>query len=76
MKRILFGGVALAAALAASGALAENGWYGAIDLGYHQPLDVKDQYDDKDGEGQTPVGDQSGLRKGSWMRQVTLMTMI
>ena len=36
----------------------------------------EDQYDDKDGEGQTPVGDQSGLRKGSWMRQVTLMTMI
>src|SRR5580700_4074813 len=40
MKLKLLGGVALAAAFAASGALAENGWYGAVDAGLHQPRDI------------------------------------
>src|ERR1700723_3598849 len=40
MKLKLLGGVALAAACAASGSWAEDGWYGAIDAGVHQPRNV------------------------------------
>ena len=37
MKFKLLAGVAMAAACAASGAAAQEGWYGAVDLGYHFP---------------------------------------
>ncbi|MBU1514262.1 MAG: TonB-dependent receptor, partial [Alphaproteobacteria bacterium] len=37
MKLKLLAGVAMAAAFAASGASAQEGWYGAVDLGYHWP---------------------------------------
>ena len=37
MKFKLLAGAALAAVFAASGAAAQVGWYGAIDLGYHWP---------------------------------------
>ena len=34
MKLKLLAGAAMAAAFAASGAAAQEGWYGAVDLGY------------------------------------------
>ena len=37
MKLKLLAGAAMAAAFAASGAAAQEGWYGAVDLGYHWP---------------------------------------
>jgi opacity protein-like surface antigen len=37
MKFKLLAGAALAAVFAASGASAQVGWYGAVDLGYHWP---------------------------------------
>ena len=37
MKMKLLAGVAMAAAFAASAASAQEGWYGAVDLGYHWP---------------------------------------
>jgi len=37
MKFKLMAGAAMAAAFAASGAAAQPGWYGALDLGYHWP---------------------------------------
>src|SRR5213592_425487 len=37
MKFKLLAGVAMAAACAASAAAAQEGWYGAVDLGYHFP---------------------------------------
>src|ERR1700678_2195103 len=40
MKLKLLGGVALAAACAASGSSAEDGWYGAVDAGVHQPFNI------------------------------------
>src|SRR5260370_24966533 len=40
MKLKLLGGVALAAACAASGSWAENGWYGAVDAGAHQAFNI------------------------------------
>ena len=41
MKLKLLAGAAMAAAFAASGASAQEGWYGAIDLGYHTPREYK-----------------------------------
>ena len=41
MKFKLLAGAALAAVFAASGASAQVGWYGAIDLGYHMPISDK-----------------------------------
>ena len=40
MRLKLLGGVALAAACAASASWAEDGWYGAIDAGVHQPRNI------------------------------------
>ena len=40
MKLKLLGGAALAAACAASGAWAMDGWYGAVDAGVHQPFNI------------------------------------
>src|SRR6185295_5447980 len=37
MKFKLLAGAALAAVFAATGAAAQVGWYGAVDLGYHWP---------------------------------------
>ena len=37
MKFKLLAGAALAAVFAATGASAQVGWYGAVDLGYHWP---------------------------------------
>jgi OOP family OmpA-OmpF porin len=41
MKFKLLAGAALAAVAAASGASAAEGWYGAVDLGYHMPNSLK-----------------------------------
>ena len=41
MKLKLLAGAAVAAALVASGASAQVGWYGAVDLGYHWPEGIK-----------------------------------
>ena len=41
MKLKLLAGAAMAAAFAASGAMAQEGWYGAVDLGYHWPTEFK-----------------------------------
>ncbi|MDP3100716.1 MAG: porin family protein, partial [Phenylobacterium sp.] len=41
MKFKLLAGAALAAVFAASGASAQEGWYGAIDLGYHWPEGIE-----------------------------------
>ena len=41
MKFKLLAGAAMAAVFAASGAAAQVGWYGAIDLGYHWPDGIK-----------------------------------
>ncbi|HEX7945268.1 MAG TPA: outer membrane beta-barrel protein, partial [Phenylobacterium sp.] len=41
MKLKLLAGAAMAAAFAASGAAAQEGWYGAVDLGYHIPRDFE-----------------------------------
>ena len=41
MKLKLLAGAALAAAFAASGASAQEGWYGAVDLGYHWPDSIE-----------------------------------
>ena len=41
MKFKLLAGAALAAVCAASGASAQDGWYGAVDLGYHWPQGVE-----------------------------------
>ena len=41
MKLKLLAGAAMAAVFAASGASAQVGWYGAVDLGYHWPEGIK-----------------------------------
>src|SRR6185437_61659 len=41
MKFKLLAGAAMAAVFAASGASAQVGWYGAVDLGYHWPEGMK-----------------------------------
>src|SRR6187401_859451 len=41
MKLKLLAGAAMAAAFAASGAAAQEGWYGAVDLGYHWPVEFE-----------------------------------
>ena len=41
MKFKLLAGAAMAAAFAATGAAAQVGWYGAIDLGYHWPESIE-----------------------------------
>ena len=41
MKFKLLAGAAMAAVFAASGASAQVGWYGAVDLGYHWPEGIK-----------------------------------
>ena len=41
MKLKLLAGAAMAAAFAASGASAQEGWYGAVDLGYHWPVEFE-----------------------------------
>jgi OOP family OmpA-OmpF porin len=41
MKFKLLAGAALAAVFAATGAAAQVGWYGAVDLGYHWPETMK-----------------------------------
>ena len=41
MKLKLLAGAAMAAACAATGASAQEGWYGAVDLGYHIPREYK-----------------------------------
>ena len=41
MKLKLLAGAAMAAACVASGAAARDGWYGAVDLGYHWPTEFK-----------------------------------
>jgi OOP family OmpA-OmpF porin len=41
MKFKLLAGAALAAAFVATGASAQEGWYGAIDLGYHWPEGIE-----------------------------------
>ena len=41
MKFKLLAGAAMAAVFAASGASAQEGWYGAVDLGYHWPEGIE-----------------------------------
>jgi OOP family OmpA-OmpF porin len=41
MKFKLLAGAAMAAVFAASGAVAQVGWYGAADIGYHWPEGIK-----------------------------------
>src|ERR687889_814648 len=41
MKFKLLAGAAMAAAFAASGASPQEGWYGAVDLGYHWPVEFE-----------------------------------
>src|ERR1700709_583952 len=41
MKLNLLAGAAIAAAFVATGASAQVGWYGAVDLGYHWPDGIK-----------------------------------
>ena len=43
MKLKLLAGAAMAAVFAASGAAAQEGWYGAVDLGWHWPDDYENK---------------------------------
>src|SRR5579859_590998 len=52
MKFKLLAGAAMAAVFAASGASAQVGWYGAVDLGYHWPVGLRAKSSNLDSVGQ------------------------
>ena len=41
MKLKLLAGAAMAAVFAAGTASAQEGWYGAVDIGWHMPIDFE-----------------------------------